>query len=157
MSRLDILRLPAHIIEEMSQHARSTFPEECCGIILSDGKTDRALRLRNLQNLRHAEDPVTYPRDATIAYSLDELEFESTRVEAGKLGFGLKAFYHSHPNHDAYFSAEDRAGATPFGEPTYPEAAQIVISLYERTVKSIKAFKWSGEIQDFAEIPLEQL
>jgi [CysO sulfur-carrier protein]-S-L-cysteine hydrolase len=157
MSQPNVLRLSQSIIEEISQHARSTFPEECCGIIVSNGTTDRALRLKNLQNARHAEDPEKYPRDATIAYSLDELEFESMCLESSKLGFALKAFYHSHPNHDAYFSGEDRAGATPFGEPTYPEAAQIVISVYERSIKTIKAFKWSYASQDFEEAPIEKL
>jgi proteasome lid subunit RPN8/RPN11 len=140
--------------KEISRHAEETFPEECCGIIVSDGTTDRSLRLKNMQNERHAADPQEYPREATIAYSIDEIELESIRREAEKIGFALKAFYHSHPNHDAYFSAEDRAGATPFGEPTYPEAAQIVLSVYERTVKAIKAFRWCDESRDFIEVPL---
>jgi proteasome lid subunit RPN8/RPN11 len=140
--------------KEIYRHAAETFPNECCGIVVSDGSTDRSLRLKNMQNERHAADPEGYPRDATIAYSLDELELESIRREAEKIGFTLKAFYHSHPNHDAYFSAEDRAGATPFGEPTYPEAAQIVVSVYDRAVKAIKAFKWCDESRDFVEVPL---
>ena len=146
--------LTEEVSKEISRHAEETFPEECCGIVVSDGKTDRPLRLKNKQNERHAADPAEYPRDATIAYSIDELELESIRREAEKIGFALKAFYHSHPNHDAYFSAEDRAGATPFGEPTYPEAAQIVVSVYERTVRDVKAFKWSDETGDFIEVPL---
>jgi proteasome lid subunit RPN8/RPN11 len=157
MSQPNPLRLSAQTIEDISHHAQQTFPEECCGIVVSDGTSDRALRLKNLQNARHAQDPEKYPRDATIAYSMDELEFESMRVEAQKIGFALKAFYHSHPNHDAYFSPEDRAGATPFGEPTYPEAAQIVISVYNRAVRSIKGFKWSNERQDFVEVAIEKL
>ena len=143
--------------KEISRHAEETFPEECCGIVVSDGSTDRPLRLKNRQNELHAADPKEHPRDATIAYSIDELQLESIRREADKIGFALKAFYHSHPNHDAYFSAEDRAGATPFGEPTYPEAAQIVVSVYERTVKAIKAFKWCDETRDFIEVPLNNI
>ena len=69
-------------------------------------------------------------------------------------GATLKAFYHSHPNHDAYFSAEDKAGATPFGEPTYPEAAQIVVSIYDRIVKRVRAYVWNPERQDFVEVPV---
>jgi len=157
MSQPNPLHLSAQTIEDISDHARQTFPEECCGIIVSDGKTDRALRLKNMQNLHHAKDPEKYPRDATIAYSIDELQLESMRFEANKIGFTLKAFYHSHPNHDAYFSAEDRAGATPFREPTYPEAAQIVVSVYDRAVKTIKAFKWSDATQDFVEVSINKI
>ena len=157
MSEPNPLHLSAKAIEDISDHARQAFPEECCGIIVSDGKTDRALRLKNMQNLHHAKDPEKYHRDATIAYSIDELQLESMRFEANKIGFTLKAFYHSHPNHDAYFSAEDRAGATPFGEPTYPEAAQIVVSVYDRAVKTIKAFKWSDATQDFVEVSINKI
>jgi [CysO sulfur-carrier protein]-S-L-cysteine hydrolase len=68
----------------------------------------------------------------------------------------LKAFYHSHPEHDAYFSDEDKAFASPFGEPTYPESAQIVISIYNRAVKIIRAFAWSDENNDFIEVPIDR-
>src|SRR4026209_2096226 len=138
----DIL-LSQATLNEISRHSQEAFPEECCGIIVSNGEQDHVLRLKNMQNARHAQDPDAFPRNATIAYSMDELELESRIVETQKIGFRLKAFYHSHPKHEAYFSAEDRAGATPFGEPTYPEAAQIVVSVFDTVIKDIKAFAWS--------------
>jgi len=141
---------------EISRHSQEKFPEECCGIIVSNGKTDHVLRLKNIQNARHAKDPDAFPRDATIAYSMDEMELESRIVEAQKRGFPLKAFYHSQPKHEAYFSAEDRAGATPFGEPTYPDAIQIVISAFDKVIKDIKAFIWSDEKKDFVELPIKK-
>ena len=77
--------------------------------------------------------------------------------QADSKGQKLKAFYHSHPNHDAYFSAEDKAFACPFGEPTYPDTAQIVISIYNRAVKIIRAFVWSPGENDFVEVPIDRL
>ena len=151
------LLLPATVWQEISRHAEETFPEECCGILVSNGAEDHVLRLKNLQNARHASDPDRYPRNATIAYSLDEMELESKTVEAAKIGFQLKAFYHSHPNHEAYFSSEDREGATPFGEPTYPDAWQIVVSVYNRAVAHIKGFAWSDDEKDFVEVPIRRI
>jgi proteasome lid subunit RPN8/RPN11 len=156
MSAPKELLLPATVWREISRHAEETFPEECCGILVSNGHEDHVLRLKNMQNARHAEDPERYPRNATIAYTLDEMELESKILEAEKIGFQLKAFYHSHPNHEAYFSAEDREGATPFGEPTYPDARQIVVSVYNRAVAKIKGFSWSDEEKDFVEVPIRQ-
>jgi [CysO sulfur-carrier protein]-S-L-cysteine hydrolase len=72
-------------------------------------------------------------------------------------GAKLKAFYHSHPDHQAYFSAEDKAFATPFGEPTFPDAAQIVVSVIQRAVKTIKAFGWSDATKDFVELPIRRI
>jgi proteasome lid subunit RPN8/RPN11 len=142
---------------EISRHSQETFPQECCGIIVSNGEQDHVLRLKNMQNARHAKDPDAFPRDATIAYSMDEMELESRIVEAQKIGFRLKAFYHSHPKHEAYFSAEDRDGATPFGEPTYPDAVQIVVSVFDKAIKDIKAFAWSDDKKDFVELPIRKV
>ena len=142
--------------EQISQHAQETFPEECCGVILNDGASDQVQRLNNIQNQLHALDPQTYPRTAVIAYAMDIKELEAVMDAAQKKGAKLKAFYHSHPEHEAYFSAEDKAFACPFGEPTFPESAQIVISLYDRRVRRICAYAWSDEQQDFIEVPLDK-
>jgi len=142
---------------EISRHAQETFPEECCGVIFSARGTDCVLRLKNIQNKLHALDPQTYPRTAAIAYAVDPLELESVIRQSEEKGQTLKAFYHSHPDHDAYFSDEDKAFASPFGEPTYPDAAQIVVSVYNRAVKIIRAFAWSDEKDDFVEVPIDRL
>jgi proteasome lid subunit RPN8/RPN11 len=142
---------------EISRHSQETFPEECCGVVLSNGVKDQVRRLQNIQNKLHALDPATYPRTAAIAYAVDPRELESVIDDADNAGAKLKAFYHSHPDHEAYFSAEDKAFATPFGEPTFPNAAQIVVSVYNRAVKAIKAFAWSDEKKDFVELPIRRV
>ena len=144
--------------EEISRHAAGAFPEECCGIVLkhADGR-EEVRRLNNIQNRLHALDPETYPREATIAYAMDPKELESALDEAAAAGARLKAFYHSHPNHEAYFSAEDKAFAMPFGEPNFPETAQIVVSIYNRAVRRISAYAWSEQEKDFVELPLKKL
>jgi proteasome lid subunit RPN8/RPN11 len=155
MDRRGELKLTAPVWNEISSHARDAFPEECCGVILSNGLADQVRRLKNIQNKLHALDPQTYPRTAAIAYAVDPLELDRVIREGEATGQKLKAFYHSHPDHDAYFSAEDKAFACPFGEPTYPEAAQIVISIYNRAVKIIRAFAWSEKDNDFVEISVD--
>ncbi len=142
---------------EISRHAQDTFPDECCGVVLSNGKTDHVQRLKNIQNKLHALDPATYPRTAAIAYAMDPMELESVSREAQSIGATLKAFYHSHPDHDAYFSEEDKAFASPFGEPTYPDTAQIVVSIYNRVVKTVRAFAWSDDKKDFVEVSLQRV
>jgi [CysO sulfur-carrier protein]-S-L-cysteine hydrolase len=142
---------------EISRHAVESFPDECCGVVLQHAVGDEVCRLENIQNRLHAVDPETYPRQATIAYAMDPKELEKTIEKATAGGSRVKAFYHSHPNHDAYFSAEDKAFATPFGEPTFPDAAQIVVSVYDRVVRRMVVFAWDGKNQDFVEIPLRRL
>jgi proteasome lid subunit RPN8/RPN11 len=157
MSQPNALRLSAQIIEDISQHARNAFPEECCGVIVSDGATDQARRLSNIQNKLHALDPQTYPRTAAIAYAMDPKELERVMGDAEATGAKLKAFYHSHPNHDAYFSEEDKAFACPFGEPNFPGVAQVVVSVYDRAVKRICAYAWSDSAADFVEVAVQKV
>jgi len=157
MSPPNSLPLSAKTIEEISRHSEQTFPEECCGVIFSNGTVDRVLGLTNIQNTLHALDPQTYPRTAAIAYAMDPKELEKAIGEAQTGGARLKAFYHSHPNHDAYFSAEDKAFACPFGEPNFPGVAQIVVSVYDRRVKSICAYAWSDSATDFIEVPVKKV
>jgi proteasome lid subunit RPN8/RPN11 len=156
MNRPSVLLLTQEAWNEISRHAQETFPEECCGIVLSGSGLDYVHRVKNIQNKLHSLDPLTYPRTAAIAYAMDPLELESVIAQGEVKGQKLKAFYHSHPEHDAYFSAEDKAFASPFGEPTYPESAQIVISIYNRAVKIIRAFAWSAETNDFIEVPIDR-
>jgi [CysO sulfur-carrier protein]-S-L-cysteine hydrolase len=142
---------------EISRHSEESFPEECCGLVLCIGTKEQVRRMDNIQNKLHALDPATYPRTAAIAYAMDPRELESVLDAALAAGAKLKAFYHSHPDHQAYFSAEDKAFATPFGEPTFPDAAQIVVSVIQRAVKTIKAFGWSDATKDFVELPIRRI
>jgi [CysO sulfur-carrier protein]-S-L-cysteine hydrolase len=150
------LVLTEHLWEDLSRHAAQAFPEECCGVILHNGRSYEVRRCKNIQNTLHALDPETYSRTATTAYAMDPKELEAIFQEANLGGARIKAFYHSHPDHEAYFSAEDRAFAAPFGEPTFPDSAQIVISIYGRMVKQICAYVWSAEKKDFVEIAVKK-
>ena len=157
MSQPGEVILTLAVWNEIARHAQAAFPEECCGVVLSTGVTDQVQRLENIQNKLHALDPETYPRTAVIAYAMDPKELESVIDNATRSGSRLKAFYHSHPDHEAYFSAEDKAFASPFGEPTFPSAAQIVVSIYHREVKRMCAFVWSEDKNDFVEVALKSV
>lgn len=166
------LTLTKSAFEEVSRHAQETYPEECCGIILS-GKSDKSdasgdldqseqsgeivdivYRCDNIQNKLHAEDPQKHPRDATIAYYMDPNQLLKILNEAEKKSLKIKAFYHSHPRHEAYFSTEDKARALAWDEPLYPDTAYLVTSVYDRKVKAMRAFAWNEAIKDFSPVEI---
>jgi proteasome lid subunit RPN8/RPN11 len=141
-------------LEDMHAHARSAYPEECCGILVERGGRQEVVRVTNLQNALHAEDPALFPRTAATAYTMGP---EAARVllvaDRGELV--LQAFYHSHPDHDAYFSAEDRAQALGGGEePYYPDARQVVISVRAGEVRATRMFAWDVTARDFVDVVL---
>jgi len=140
----------------IAAHAQQTFPDECCGIIFSDGAGERVVELENIQNKLHALDPEAFPRTAATAYNINALELDNLCSEAKNRGEKLIVFYHSHPDHDPYFSAEDKAFAIQDGAPAFPGTAQIVVSLNEHEVLSIKAYAWSEEHKDFVEVPMQR-
>ncbi|MEW6602203.1 MAG: M67 family metallopeptidase [Nitrospirota bacterium] len=143
------MKLQRHIIEQIQKHALDEYPFECCGIV-TGGSDNQTIHLcRNIQNSLHAEDPDRYPRDARIAYMIDRSEFDRIVSDARGKGEVVLAFYHSHPEHGAFFSEEDHAAQTVFGEPEYPEALHVVVSVINRTINSVRCFKWDGASRSF--------
>lgn len=148
------VRISAGNFDEIKAHAVEMYPNECCGMIVErDGRQD-VVRVTNLQDELHAKDPEQFPRTAKTAYTMGA-EAAPVLLGAERGELRLQAFYHSHPEHDAYFSEEDRKQA--FGgwdEPNYPDAAQIVISVYDREVKDTAAFRWDEQASDFVTVDL---
>jgi len=149
-----MISVRAHTWDTICRHAQETFPEECCGAILTSSNREEVRRITNIQNVMHAKDPQSYPRDATIAYVMEPRELLAVLKETDSGKAVLKAFYHSHPNHDAYFSAEDKRQAIFGDEPSYPDAVYVVISIYDREVKTIRAYAWNDQAKDFLETEL---
>ncbi len=157
MPKREPLELSETALAAVTAHAREAYPDECCGVVLGGYGGDEVHRLVNIQNTLHATDPETFPRDSRIAYTMDPKELETVLDHAEDRGLTFKALYHSHPDHDAYFSAEDKACATPFGEPTYPDTAQIVISVVSGNVGRVAVYAWNPEIEDYVETTLKRV
>ena len=152
------MKLHRKAMDEVRRHALEEYPDECCGVIVTLAcGGQKALRVRNIQDEMHAKDPERYPRTARTAYAGHPSDLRAALEAADEPGCTLAAFYHSHPDHDAYFSAEDTAQATPFGEPSWPDALQVVVSVREGRVGAIKAFGWSPPQECFVEVPLEEI
>lgn len=148
-----MMRLERELYEAMCAHAVECFPHECCGFVIDRGSAMELARITNVQNEKHAENPEQFPRTAEIAYTMGP-EAGPILVGHDRGSLTIRAIYHSHPQHASYFSAEDKKQATVWDEPSYPDAAQIVISVYDREVKDAKAFRWSEVERDFVEVEL---
>jgi len=92
----------------MVSHARTTYPEECCGAMLGviEGgrKTVRlAVPLENASNgLRRAR------------YELRPEDLLEADRQARRQGMDLVGIYHSHPDCGAYFSETDLKNSCPW-------------------------------------------
>lgn len=150
-----ILAITKASLDALHAHACGTYPDECCGMIVERAGHEEVVRVTNVQNELHAKDPEQFPRTAQIAYTMGR-EAAPILIAAERGELTLRAFYHSHPEHDAYFSAEDRKQALGgWDEPNYPQAAQIVVSVRAGLIVATKAFAWDADARDFPEVPLQ--
>jgi proteasome lid subunit RPN8/RPN11 len=76
--------------------------------------------------------------------------------EVDRRGLALRIVYHSHPEHDAYFSATDRRQACAFDPdyPDYPDTAYVVLSIKSGKFNRAAAFVWDDASRDFVETEL---
>ncbi len=141
--------------EHMSARAEADYPEETCGFVFGEDGALEVHPMENIQNKLHEQDPKTYDRDARTAYYFDPTEMQRVLDEKEKAGIPFRSIYHSHPDHDSYFSDTDSEAASPFGEPLFPGVVHLVYSVREGKVADLKAFDWSATDERFVEVPLE--
>jgi proteasome lid subunit RPN8/RPN11 len=136
--------------------AEREFPFECCGFIIGDDKVEEVRPIGNVQNAMYSKDPAGFPRDARTAFLMEPKEHLAVMNEVDRRKLALRVVYHSHPDHDAYFSATDRAQACSFDptEPDYPDTIYIVLSIRAGAFARAAAFGWDSEKKEFAEILL---
>ena len=153
------IAIEGQAMERMRAHTQEGYPDEAWGILFEspDGQVVRTMT--NVQNALHAEDPEQYPRDAKIAYAAEPQELMKANRDGDRPGWRIAVFYHSHPEHEAYFSATDKSRALWGGSvemgPAYPGAIYMVFSVYAQKAGDVKAFAWDDDASDFLEIGFE--
>jgi [CysO sulfur-carrier protein]-S-L-cysteine hydrolase len=162
---MDDAKLTRPAFDAIIAQAERDFPDETCGFVIGrksasdaapvDGQEVRPIT--NIQNAKHAEDPLRFARDARTAFLMDPKEHLAVLNEVDRRKLSLIAVYHSHPDHDAYFSATDRAQACLFDpeEPDYPDTFHIVLSVRGGRFVRAAAFVWDAAMKDFVERELK--
>jgi proteasome lid subunit RPN8/RPN11 len=136
--------------------AEREFPLECCGFIIGDASVEEVRPIANIQDRMHAKDPTAFPRDARTAFLMEPREHLTVMNEVDSRKLALRVVYHSHPDHDAYFSPTDRAQACSFdpSEPDYPGTVYLVMSIRAGKFARAAAFAWDSAKQEFAQTTL---
>lgn len=149
------MKISTKLLEQIFEDAERRYPAEACGFLLAplsvDAEPVMYMPCRNIQDELHAADPERYPRTSATAYTIDPVENTAVENRAKEAGLRIAAIVHSHPDHAAYFSAEDKASAAPWGEPLFPGVSYVVVSVFERSVKELNEFYWDENAQDFLE------
>ncbi len=148
---LEVVEMPAQILNEVFAHARETLPEECCGLIVGTPSRPHRLvvRCRNEMTRHHQRDAVAYPRDGTQGFYMNEIDYLRAQQEAQARRESVTVVYHSHVDCGAYFSAMDQDFAT---RPLYPfpDADHLVVGVAGGHVKEQALFRLDPETGRFA-------
>ena len=140
-------------LDRIIAQAEREFPYECCGFVIGNETIEDVRPITNIQNPQHAQDPSGFPRDARTAFLMDPKEHLAVMREIDDRKLALKIVYHSHPDHEAYFSLTDRRQACSFDPdyPDYPETAYVVISIMGGKFHRAAAFVWASGKKEFVE------
>jgi len=118
-------------------HAASTYPEECCGFVFSDGSVHQGV---NIQNELNELSPGVYRRSATNGYTFSVAD--TVLLNGSFRGKNpVVIIYHSHPDVGAYFSKEDQDKALFMGEPVFP-VTYLVVDVRAGEARGAKLFQW---------------
>ena len=125
------------MLDEMHAHAASTYPEECCGLMLGllDGGIKRVVDLRRMKNAFE-------PSERYHRYTIDPREFLTAEGEAEKKGEEIVGIYHSHPNAPAKPSLFDQDHA-------WPTLSYIVMEVRQRKVAQTASWVLKEDRSEF--------
>lgn len=145
------IAIPPYVLATIYEHARATFPDECCGYLVGPREgtsVAAAVICRNAQ--RDGDHPTRPDRDADTGFVIAGAELLAfARSLDGD--HPARVVYHSHTNGRAYFSEVDREVAGGPGGPAYP-VQHLVIGVTATGLTEAAQFAWSAEHRDFIEV-----
>ncbi len=144
-----MIKIYSHHIQEMKSHAESTYPEECCGLLLGkiakDVKTlievfpaenswnDEAAQA--FSGIEKTTNPSSTKRNR---FSIDPKIMLKVLKDARDRNLDIIGVYHSHPDYPAVPSEFDRAIA-------HQEYSYIIISVPQGIADDIRSWSLTDE------------
>jgi proteasome lid subunit RPN8/RPN11 len=134
------VRIARDAFDEIRRHAEEGYPNEICGIMIGprgDGGVTEVRRARNLNESM-----------AATRYDMDPRDQLRVQREADERGYDILGYYHSHPDHGAYFSKTDEARA-------WMNVSYVVVAVNRGHAEDARAFVALGDHGPVREEPLE--
>jgi proteasome lid subunit RPN8/RPN11 len=127
--------IPADELQLIMNHARSTYPEECCGFLLGvDSEVRRIQRALPAQNANQDS--------RKNRYNIDPMELVRADEEARRSSLNLIGIYHSHPDAPAQPSQFDL-------EHAWPWYSYLVLSVQNGEPKDVSVWLLSEDRSTF--------
>lgn len=131
------MKASSDVLDAVRRHARETYPEECCGLLLGrpvDGQNDvvAARPVENRNENRRVD-----------RYVIDPEDYRKIDREARGAGLDVVGIYHSHPDHPAEPSSTDLKQAT------FPGYTYVIVSVRDGQAADLTAWTLSPDRSRF--------
>lgn len=131
------LHMPQTVYDEIIAHAKDSYPNECCGVLVGGCYKGRRVfechRVTNINIDRAMDRYVIDPKELNL---IDKM----SRVQ----GMDIVGFYHSHPDHPAKPSETDRE----WGQPGY---SYVIVSVKGGKEVQVRSWSFDHESEPFSE------
>jgi proteasome lid subunit RPN8/RPN11 len=125
-------------------HARAGLPNEACALLA--GRPDNGGQVEKTYALPNAEASPTF-------YVVDPKAHLQAMAEMDDQGWDVVGIFHSHTMTEAYPSATDVRLASYGGEPVYPNATYLILSLADGDAPVLRGFHIRGTL--VREVPVQ--
>jgi proteasome lid subunit RPN8/RPN11 len=111
-----MLTIPQALLDTLINHLQSGYPHEACGILIGEmdfAQTPPAKHVRDVVLVQNAWDEVNDRESQANRYMISPEDVARADRDAGKRGWDIIGFFHSHPDHPSEASNTDREWAWP--------------------------------------------
>ena len=123
--------------EVILQDALETFPNECCGFMYGNDKSDTRIITEAIRVINNKEG------DQRRRFEISPADYMKAERYAVQKGLTLLGVYHSHPKHPAKPSEHDLAKAMPF-------FSYIIVSVFDDSIEDLTSWQLNdqGEFEE---------
>lgn len=144
MSEKSHIRIPTPVLELLEREALSSYPEECCGILLG--------RMSSLgEPIPEVSEVAVAPNNASDRrderYAIDPKLVLQVQKEARPRQVEVLGYYHSHPCRSATPSQSDLESA-------WPEVRYLILAVEVERVTEVRCWRLSEVGETFEEVDI---
>jgi proteasome lid subunit RPN8/RPN11 len=133
------IALDRKMLDEIRSHAASTYPEECCGLMI--GFFEQNSTLKRVRELKRMNNEFA-KEERYHRYTINPMEYLLTEEAASEKGEEIVGVYHSHPNAPSKPSVFDQDRA-------WPSLSYVIVEVRDGTPVSSNSWVLTEDRQDF--------